>query len=339
MNRLIALALTAGLALGGALAGAGARADCAGVNLMDQMMPGERAEIGARADAVPYPRGNFWTAARQGQSMILAGTYHMDDPRHDPVVAALAPQIEAADALLVEAGPDEEAALLRAMGENPSLMFITEGPSLLERLPRDTWRRLSEALEARGIPGIMAAKFQPWYATVVLAIPPCQLADQNLPKGLDGRLIDTAQAAGVPIRALESYDTIFTIFGSLTDDQSLAMIESTLALEGQSEDFAVTLADLYFQGDSRLIWELTRLYAYDQPGYTREEIDAEMAMMEEILMARRNRAWIPVIEEAAAAGPVVVAFGALHLSGEAGVLNLLAANGWQIREMPMPAVP
>ena len=36
-------------------------------------------------------------------------------------------------------------------------------------------------------------------------------------------------------------------------------------------------------------------------------------------------------------GPlVVVAFGALHLSGEDGVLNLLAQNGWAITAgMPM----
>ena len=61
-----------------------------------------------------------------------------------------------------------------------------------------------------------------------------------------------------------------------------------------------------------------------------------MAKLEEALMISRNRAWIPVIEEAAAQGPVVAAFGALHLSGEDGVLNLLAKDGWTVTPLALP---
>ncbi|WP_112311746.1 TraB/GumN family protein [Pseudogemmobacter bohemicus] len=308
---------------------------CGGTNLVDQMLPGDLAEIRARAHAVPYARGNFWTAAKDGQTMTIVGTYHIDDPRHMPVLPPLTERIGAASVLLVEAGPEEEDALMKAMGKDPSLMFITDGPSLLERLPRDTWRRLSEALEARGIPGVFAAKFQPWYATVVLAIPPCMITQPDLKNGLDAQLIDAAEAAGVRVQALEPYDTLFSIFGALTEDQSIAMIEASLALEGQSEDLAVTTADLYFEADSRMIWELNRLFAYDQPGYTKDQVDAEMAVMEDVMMIRRNQAWIPVIEAAAAEGPLVVAFGALHLSGEEGVLNLLARNGWTLTELDL----
>lgn len=312
-----------------------AAAYCAGTNLVDQMLPGDLKEIRARADAVPFARGNFWTAEKEGHAMTIVGTYHIDDPRHMSVMAALSGRIAEATGLLVEAGPDEEDALMRAMGENPSLMFITEGPSLLERLPRDTWRRLSEALEARGIPGVFAAKFQPWYATVVLAIPSCMIAEPDLKNGLDAQLIEAAAAADVPVRALEPYDTLFTMFGALSEEQSIAMVEASLAMEGQSEDMAVTMADLYFEADSRMIWELNRLFAYKQPGYTKDQVDAEMAVMEDVMMIRRNRAWIPVIEAEAAKGPLVVAFGALHLSGEEGVLNLLAENGWMISELDL----
>lgn len=310
-----------------------AGAYCAGTNLVAQMLPGDLAQMRAKADAVPYARGNFWTAGKEGRQMTIIGTYHIDDPRHLPTVAALGDEMASAALLLVEAGPEEEDALMKAMGKDPSLMFITTGPSLLERLPRDTWRRLSEALEARGIPGILAAKFQPWYATLVLAIPPCLMAQPDLKNGLDARLIDLAGENGVPVGALEPFDTLFTIFGALSEEQSIAMIEASLAMEGQSEDLAVTTADLYFEADSRMIWELTRVFSYQQPGYTKAQVDAEMAVMEDVMMIRRNRAWIPVIEAASEQGPLVVAFGALHLSGEDGVLNLLAQNGWSLQEI------
>ena len=52
-------------------------------------------------------------------------------------------------------------------------------------------------------------------------------------------------------------------------------------------------------------------------------------------MTERNRAWIPVLEETARKGTVFAAFGALHLSGETGVLALLQANGWTIERLPL----
>lgn len=330
MRRLV-LAAAAFLGLAAA-----ARSECFGVNMFDEM-PGERREsIIAAADAVPFARGNFWTASRAGRSITIVGTYHFDDPRHAPTLEALKPLIAESRVLLVEAGPQEEAALFRAMGRDPSLMFITEGPSLLERLPPETWARLRSALEERGIPGFLAAKFQPWYATMVLAVPACAMemaAEQ--PEGLDGMLIAAAEAADVPVLALEPYDTLFTIFGGMSEAQEIDMVESSLAMEDRSSDYSVTLADAYFAGQSRLIWELMRAVSYELPGYTPEEVDAEMALLEEAMMVRRNRSWIPVIEANTQRGPVVAAFGALHLSGKDGVLNLLAQNGWTLAPLPL----
>ena len=98
---------------------------------------------------------------------------------------------------------------------------------------------------------------------------------------------------------------------------------------------AETANDSYFAGDSRSAWELMRFVSYDLPGYTREEIDTEFARMEELVASSRNRAWIPVLTEAAANGPVFTAFGALHLSGEDGVLNLLQNEGFTLEELKL----
>jgi hypothetical protein len=176
---------------------------------------------------------------------------------------------------------------------------------------------------------------QPWYVAVMLSLPPCAIAQMQDPKGLDGLVIDTALGAGVPVRGLEPFDTVFTIFGSMTEDEMVSMIQSTLALEDRSEDYAATLADAYFAGDSRIIWEYLRDVSYGLPGYTRDQVDAEFARMEELLMNARNRAWIPVLTDAAEDGPVFAAFGALHLAGEEGVLNLLQAEGFTVEDLPL----
>jgi uncharacterized protein YbaP (TraB family) len=92
----------------------------------------------------------------------------------------------------------------------------------------------------------------------------------------------------------------------------------------------VTLANAYFAGQSRLLWEFTLSRSLTLPGFQAEEVARQFALMEDVLMTRRNRAWIPVLTAAAARGPVVAAFGALHLPGAEGIPALLAAEGWQI---------
>lgn len=329
MRRLLAL-----LAL--ILLPAAALAECQGQDLIAALPAQARADLRAAADSYPFARGNLWQARKGSQVIHLVGTYHFDDPRHDATLGVLAPLLAEATALLVEAGPEEEAALKARMASDPSAMLITTGPTLPEALAPADWSRLKEAMGARGIPGFVAAKFRPWYISMMLSIPPCAMAEAATSRGLDGQLIDLASARGVPVRALEPFDTVLGIFDTLTPQDQIDMITTALASEDRADDMAATLADGYFAGDSRLIWEFNRLVALEEPGASPEKVAADMAEMDRALMANRNRRWIPVIEAAAGQGPALVAFGALHLSGEAGVLNLLAQDGWHLTRLPLP---
>jgi uncharacterized protein len=334
MIRFVSLfsALVLGLFLSGPAA-----AQCMGQNILDGMDPDRRAKLQAATDAVPFARGNFWRATRGDEVITIAGTYHFDDPRHFPSFEALAPLIASARTVLVEAGPDEDAALMDRIATDPSALVITDGPLLNALLPAEVWAPLSDAMSARGIPAFMTAKFQPWYVLTLLSIPPCAMLQmESKPKGLDGLVIDAALAAGVPVRGLEPYDTLFKIFGQLSTQDLTDLIASSLAIEPQSEDYFTTLVDSYFVGESRMAWELMRFVSYDIPGYTKAEIDAEFARMEEIVSSSRNRVWIPVLTGAAAEGPVFTAFGALHLSGEDGVLNLLQKEGFVVEPLKLP---
>lgn len=326
-----AAAVLAGLAL--VLAAQGAGAQCAGTNLIAALPESDRAALQAAAAAVPYPDGNLWRATRGDQTVWLVGTYHFDDPRHAATMEKVAPLIGQAKTVLVEAGPDEEAALMAHMSRDPSVMVNTDGPTLPELLPEEEWQRLADAMRARSVPPFMAAKFRPWYVSMLLAIPTCQMATSARPEGLDAMVIKAADARGLPVRALEPYDTLFSIFADMTMDEQVAMIRTTLSLEGQAEDYAVTLADAYFAGEGRLIWEFSRLLALRLPDYPPEQVERDFARMEEAMMNRRNRAWIPVIEAAADEGPVLAAFGALHLSGTEGVLNLLEGAGYRLERL------
>jgi uncharacterized protein YbaP (TraB family) len=311
-----------------------AHAQCDGRNLITALPAPDQAALRAQADQAPFARGNYWQATKGDAVIHLIGTYHLDDPRHAAILATLAPVLKHAQTLLVEAGPDEQAALKSRLYDDPNLMVITKGPTLPEMLPPDVWQAVSDAVTARGIPAFIAAKFRPWYMALLLGMPACAMADSE-PKGLDAMLMDAATAQGLTIKALEPYDTAFDIFDAMPQQDQIDMITSAVALEAKSADLAVTLADAYFAEEGRLIWEFNRFESLTLPGATPEQVDREMAVMETALITNRNRAWIPVIKAQAAKGPLLVAFGALHLSGRDGVLNLLAQDGYTITRLPL----
>ncbi|QYZ71799.1 TraB/GumN family protein [Neotabrizicola shimadae] len=322
-RRLIAAALAL-LALPAA-----AQAACTGTDLIAALPAETRAELTARAESVPFARGNFWQASRGDQTVTLVGTFHLDDPRHAETMAWLDPLIAGASTVLVEAGAQEEAALKARLAKEPDLL-LQDGPTLPERLPPEDWARLSEALTERGVPAFMGARMKPWYLSAILAVPPCMMPMDQGMNGLDARVIEAAGDHGVPVRALEPYDTILGLFDSFTPEEEVALLHAAIAVESDAGDEAITTAAAYFRGDSQLLWEFSRHTALTTPGVDPTAAATALDETQKTLIDARNQAWIPVIEQAAAQGPVVAAFGALHLPGSEGVLNLLQRNGWTV---------
>lgn len=306
-------------------------AQCQGEDLRDTLTPDERASIDAAVAAIPYPEGNRWRAERGGEVLHLVGTIHMSDPRLDAPMERLQPLIGDADMVLLEMTPTEKAELSRAMRDDPTLMML-DGATLPELLPEEDWQLLSEKLGKRGIPSFMAAKMQPWYLMMMLSIPPCamnQLAEGN---GLDSRIQAAALEAGTPMRALEPFDAALRLLGSEPLEEQLGYLETALATAEQDDDGLATTIAAYFDERFSEFQEMTPILMERTGLYTLEEARDLSDETTETILSRRNHAWIPVILQALdeTEGPVVAAFGAAHLGGEDGVLNLLAEEGFTL---------
>lgn len=322
-------------------AGAAGALGCTGANLIEALPAKDRARIQQAADTVPYHQGLLWQASKGDQRITLAGTYHFGDPRHQRMLDRLAAPLADAAAVYVEAGPEEEARLTRALTEDPSLMVATEGPTLPERLEPKEWQTLSQAMAERGTPAMVTAKLRPWYVAVMLGVSPCMLRDAveaGDTAGLDHLLIAEAEAQDLPVRALEPWDTVFTLFTDLTPAQEIDMIRAALPAATYADDYAVTLTEAYFSGDVWLIWEFGRDDAYRNSGLDRQKVDEQMRFAQARLMDRRNQSWIAPLTRGAAQAArqgkgIVAGFGALHLPGEQGVLRLLERDGWSIERL------
>jgi len=163
-------------------------------------------------------------------------------------------------------------------------------------------------------------------------MPSCILQQgQAALEGLDALVEDAAEAGKVPLAALEPWDTVFRLFEDEPDAESLDALRTAFLDPGLAEEMFVATTESYFAGRIAEFWELSRLSAELMPGGAGAQGLADFAMMEDELLSSRNRAWIPVIEDAARDNPrLLVAAGAAHLPGEVGVLRLLEDRGWTI---------
>ena len=320
-----------------------AMAQCVGENLLQTMEPDKRAKLEAAVKTQPYPSGNLWRAQRGGHTIHVMGTMHLTDPRLEAYLAPLWPIVDAADLILLEATRQTMQQLKTAMLSDRSLMFITDGPTLPDRLPTEDWDRLSREMSARGIPGFMVSKMQPWYVSMMLAIPPCAMAGMAKQNGVDQRIMARAATHGIPTRALEEYDVIFSLFGGQDSADEVEMIRMALDGAKDGDRMIATLIEAYLSGEHRAIWELSRLQAMEVTMQSGQDHTKTFATMETKMLTDRNANWMQVILEAGndttndtgndtanSTGNILVAVGAAHLSGQDGLLSLLEQAGYKL---------
>ena len=304
---------------------------CGTTDLIDALSPEDRARLDALVAPHPYPRGNLWRAEKPGSTVTVVGTIHIPDPRLTAIVARVRPALDTADLLILEASSDDEKGMQSFAASNPDLFFLNQGPTLIDLLAPDEWGLISDRLAEMGIPAFFAAKFQPWYLTMTLAVPPCALkAMQSGKKGLDRQLEIIAMDAGTPIATLDDVEALLRLFAEEPLERQLDGLRITLETQIDGDATTSTLIESYFDGRVRESWEFGRILV-DSAG-----IENGAEMFEELnqdLLIGRNRDWEPKIAELVAGKNVVLAVGAAHLSGESGVLRALERAGYVLEPL------
>lgn len=301
---------------------------CGTRNLIDELNEADKARLAALVEPHAYPEGVLFKAEKPGSKVIVAGTIHIPDPRLDPMVERLQSEVTAADVLILEASSEDEEGIATLAASNPDLFFITEGPTLIDLLSEEEWDMVTERLDDIGIPGFLAAKFQPWYLSMTLAIPKCALAlVQSGAKGLDRQLEVIALDAGVPIATLDDTEAVLRIFADEPIEKQLDGLRIGLEMQSDGDASTSTMIEGYFDGRVRETWEYGRLLLEESDLPNGAEMFDEV---NQALLLDRNQTWEPEIIRIVDGKTAVLAVGAAHLSGETGVLRALERAGYEV---------
>ena len=304
-------------------------ANCGQVDLIAELEDEARAELNTAVAAHPFAQGNVWRVEKDDAVVHIIGTFHLSDPRFDAMMASLAPTLAKADRIWLEANSEEMQALSRKMASDTELLFITEGPTLIDLLGEDHWALLTGAMRQRGIPGFMVSKMQPWYAMMTLSIPPCAMGAAIANEGLDARIDAFAVNAEIPTRSLENAEETLALLSDTPMDEQLDLLRATLLIDDQADAMYSTMVTAYFDGRHRELWEFSRLSSIAAAVEGGEDAEVAFTEIEESLLIQRNLNWMDVLLPVEP-GYTIVAVGAAHLSGDQGLINLFQEAGFSV---------
>lgn len=304
------------------------------------LSPADLARLRAEAALMPFHKGNLWQVEKDGVISYVFGTMHIYDPRHEAAMERLKPLIATVEQVLVEADKDSEAQLNSLLMSDPNRYLITSGPSLLDRLGAEAWAKLKPQLESYGMPPFMAAKFQPWFLGFTMMVPPCAMEDLRAGRtGIDKSIEAYARETSKPVASLDDMEWLLNYFAKDPLDQQVEEMRWGLMLDVPMTPPEGGLGQFYFEGEHALIWGQTYHQLAKVTGHLPQEDQAKLkAMVDEMLIdliPGRNLQWMDQLLPTLERTPSLVAVGALHLSGEQGVLNELQKAGFTVTALSM----
>lgn len=265
---------------------------------------------------------SVWQVTKGEQRLYIAGTVHLLPPEQFPLPQEFSQAYHEADTLVFETDVRE---LETAKGMQLLMQhaMYSDGRSLSQVLSASTYQQLQQYAKTQGVDLAPLNQFKPDFVLLTLMQVALQKAGMA-GEGVDMHFLKQAVADNKPMLFLE------------TVEQQLAML---LNISAENED-AFVMQNL--QQLSELEVELTKIIAAWRSGDTSTMAELAMAFTDtpegklfyDALLVQRNKNWLPQLEQMLATPEIeLVLVGALHLAGEANVLQLLREQGYSIKQL------
>ena len=270
------------------------------------------------------PKPLLWKVSDADNSVYLLGSFHLLKAGDYPLAPAAYAALEDAERVVFELSPDEMND--PALGQKMALVAQrSDGQSLQQALPADTWAQLAAYASRRGLPLENFQGFDTWFMGLVIGITEMQVAGLDSSLGLDKYVARRALEAGKQVGALETADQQFAMFDGLGPKEQLQSLQDSLDDVGTMEQEINRMHALWRAGDGEALYALTGA-----------EMKAEYPDLYERLNVARNRAWLPRVRamlDGQADGDTLVVVGAMHLLGDDGVVRMLEDAGYTIERL------
>lgn len=263
---------------------------------------------------------SVWKVTGGTSSVYLAGTVHLLREADQPIP----PVFDAAYArcrklyfevdLAQMATPESR----RLMAE---LSLLPDGGLLRERISDDVYLKLSAYLKQAGYPDTAAFdRLNPGIAAMSLASIEAVRLGARADLGVEPQFDRKARVDGKKTVGLETVEFQMRLFDQLTAAEQGELLRLTVENIGDTKKDLPDLIQAWKEGNAAKLDEILNRHL------------AGRERLVEVILGSRNRAWLPVVEQALKSqdGDALFLVGVGHLVGRQGLIQLLAARGYQV---------
>lgn len=264
-----------------------------------------------------------WKVTKDGKTAYLMGSIHMATEAMYP----LAPEIEAAfaesKALAVEADIEkvDQVQLMMAVQQKG---LYQGGDSLSKKLPKETLDALNAHLKKSGQDAASLDMMKPWLVGLTISMLEFKKLGFKEELGIDKHFLDAAREKK-KILELESAQFQIDLLSGFTDDQQEKFLKYSLAEVGRMKEQVTEMVATWSKGDAETFHKVSTKGNEKYPGI--EDVMKKLIDDRNVKMAEK-------VEEYMKNGETTfVVAGALHMSGEKGVVNLLKNKGYTVEQI------
>jgi len=264
-----------------------------------------------------------WKVTKDGKTAYLMGSIHMATEAMYP----LAPEIEAAfhesKALAVEADIEK----VDQVQLQTSVMqkgLYQGGDSLSKKLPKETLDALNAHLKKDGQSVAALDMMKPWLVGLTISMLEFKKLGFKEELGIDKHFLDAAREKK-KILELESAQFQIDLLSGFSDEQQEKFLKYSLAEVGRMKEQVTEMVATWSKGDVDAFHKVSLKGNEKFPGI--EEVMKKLIDDRNVKMAEKVEAYL------ASGETTFVVAGALHMSGEKGIVSLLKAKGYTVEQI------
>ncbi len=270
------------------------------------------------AAGAAFAQPALWEVQGRGNKVWLFGSVHVLPQGGFAIEGPLADAFRDAETVCLEVDtsgvPESEiAALTMARAIDP------DGRTLFDLMGSNADRAQAMAATA-GIQLAPFAQFEPWFASIALALVALQQHGYDVEHGVEQVVEEAAARDGKRRCGLEGFDEQLGFLDSLEPEMQQEILLQTLAEAGDIEAEMRALLSDWQEGDAESLARQLEEDFEDYPG------------LDERLVYGRNERWAERVSGMLeGGGDVLLVVGALHLVGPRGLPALLEKRGYKVR--------
>lgn len=303
---------------------------CGGRNMLAEFESSDPAlfkRVMEEAAGIENSEALLWKIEKDGvPPSYLFGTIHIPDTRVTQIPASASEALSHAKTIAVEVANMSADSMMATVSKMPELLAYLDGKTLKSQLSPEEFAKVESIVGKMGMPSEAAAVLRPWLISMLLAVSDCQRAQMQAGrKALDAKLEEQAKSNGAAIVGLETAASQLASMASIPNDQQILMLKAGLAYFDRNDDLIETLVQLYLGRKLGAAMPFQKALA-EKVGIPPSAFDGFI----KILLVERNKAMVAAAKPMIDKGGVFIAVGALHLSGQTGIIALLREAGYKV---------